>query len=149
MVFSWLSNVFVQSVGLKQWEFLDCTSCQRFEYRALESRTTLSSIQGRKKSQKSVCNRVEKRKPEYHKKLTFLTVNVFNTKVLIWNIVFTSPTGDGTAISTWLSEPREGPAVCSTKAVPSFLSYFKTLSIRPAPGIEPATSRSAVKRSTY
>ena len=33
------------------------------------------------------------------------------------------------------------------KVVPSFLSYFKTLSIGPAPGIEPATSRSAVKRS--
>ena len=35
-----------------------------------------------------------------------------------------------------------------TKRVPSFLSYFKTLSISPAPGIEPATSRSAFKRST-
>ena len=32
--------------------------------------------------------------------------------------------------------------------VPLFLSYFKTLSIGLAPGIEPATSRSAVKRST-
>ena len=28
-----------------------------------------------------------------------------------------------------------------------FLSYFKTLSIGPAPGIEPATCRSAVKHS--
>ena len=34
------------------------------------------------------------------------------------------------------------------KRVPSFLSYFKTLSIGPSPGIEPATSRSAVKRSS-
>ena len=34
------------------------------------------------------------------------------------------------------------------KRVPSFLSYFKTLSIGPPPGIEPATSRSPVKRST-
>ena len=49
---------------------------------------------------------------------------------------------------TWSSEPREGPAACRAKAVPSFLSYFKTLSIGPAPGIEPATSRSAVKHST-
>ena len=49
---------------------------------------------------------------------------------------------------TWSSEPREGPAACRAKEVPSFLSYFKTLSIGPAPGIEPATSRSAVKRST-
>jgi len=34
------------------------------------------------------------------------------------------------------------------KGSASFLSYFKTRSIDPAPGIEPATSRSAVKRST-
>ena len=36
----------------------------------------------------------------------------------------------------------------SVKGVPSFLSYFKTLSIGPAPKIEPATSRSAAKSST-
>ena len=48
----------------------------------------------------------------------------------------------------WSSEPREGLAICRAKAVPSFLSHFKTLSIDPAPGIEPATSRAAVKRST-
>ena len=79
----------------------------------------------------------------------FVSVNVFRTKVLIGDTIFTSSTGDGTAISTWSSEPREGPTVCSAKAVSSFLSYFKTLSIGPAPGIEPATSRFAVKRSTY
>jgi len=49
---------------------------------------------------------------------------------------------------TWPSERREGLAVCRAKAVPSFLIYFKTLSIGPVPGIEPANSRSAVKRST-
>ena len=43
---------------------------------------------------------------------------------------------------------REGLAGCSAKEGPSFLSHFKTLSVGPAPGIEPATSRSAVKRST-
>ena len=48
----------------------------------------------------------------------------------------------------WPSESGEGQAICRTKAVSSFLSYFKTLSIGPAPGIEPATSRSAVKHST-
>ena len=69
-------------------------------------------------------------------------------KVLIGDTIFTSPTGDGTAISTWSSEPREGPAVCNAKALPSFLSHFKTLSIGPALGIEPMTSGSAVKRST-
>ena len=46
------------------------------------------------------------------------------------------------------SERREGLAVCRAKAVPSFLIYFKTLSIGPVPRIEPANSRSAVKRST-
>ena len=45
---------------------------------------------------------------------------------------------------TWSPEPREGQAVGSAKGVSSFLSYFKILSIGPAPGIEPATSRSAV-----
>ena len=49
---------------------------------------------------------------------------------------------------TWSSEPCKGSAACREKEVLSFLSYFKTLSIGPAPGIEPATSRSAVKRST-
>ena len=47
---------------------------------------------------------------------------------------------------TWSSEPREGLGACTAKGVPSFLSYFKTLSIELAPEIEPATSRSAVKR---
>ena len=44
----------------------------------------------------------------------------------------------------WSFEPREGLAACSAKGVPSFLSYFKTLSIGPVLGIEPATSRSVV-----
>ena len=71
----------------------------------------------------------------------YLSVKVFSTKVLIRENIFTSPTGDGTAI-------LRGLAACSVKEVPWFLSYFKTLSIGPAPGIEPATSRSAVKRFT-
>ena len=37
-----------------------------------------------------------------------------------------------------------GSSLLQYKEVPSFLSYFKTLSIGPALGIEPATSRSAV-----
>ena len=74
--------------------------------------------------------------------------SIFSTKVPTGDTNFTSPTGDGTAIWTWSSEPREGLAACSAKEVPSFLSYFKALSIGSAPGIEPATSRSAVERST-
>ena len=47
---------------------------------------------------------------------------------------------------SWSSEPREGLATCSAKREPSFVSYFKTLSIGPVPGFEPATSLSAVTR---
>ena len=41
--------------------------------------------------------------------------------------------------------PPFGLTVCSAKGVPSFLSYFKTLSLGPTPGVEPATFRSTVK----
>ena len=81
-----------------------------------------------------------------------LSVNVFSWKVLIdklGNLLFLSPTRDKkTRHFTLASEPREGLAICRAKVVPSFLSYLKTLRIGPVPGIEPATSRSAVKRST-
>ena len=40
---------------------------------------------------------------------------------------------------SWSSELREGPATSSAKGVPSFLSYFKTLSDGPAPGIKPTS----------
>ena len=45
---------------------------------------------------------------------------------------------------TWSSEPREGGLAAYT----ANSQYFKTLSIGPAPGNEPATSRPAVKHST-
>ena len=50
---------------------------------------------------------------------------------------------------SWSSEPRDALAICWAKVVPPFLSNFKwkTLSVGPVPGIEPTTSRSAVKRS--
>ena len=66
----------------------------------------------------------------------YLSVNVFSTKVLVEDRHF-----------TWSSEPRESLVICRAKRVPSFLRYFKTLSIGPVSGIEPATSRSAVKRT--
>ena len=49
---------------------------------------------------------------------------------------------------TCSSEPPQVLAAYIARGVPSFLSYFKTLSIGPAPGIEPRNSRSSVKRST-
>ena len=75
-------------------------------------------------------------------------MSVFSTKVLIGDIIFTFRPGDGTAIRC-SSKPGEGLAICRAKEVASFLSHFKTLSVGQIPGIEPATSRSAVKRSTY
>ena len=49
---------------------------------------------------------------------------------------------------TWSCKLREGLAICRAKGVPLFLSHFKTLSVGPVLRIEPATTRSAVKRST-
>ena len=46
---------------------------------------------------------------------------------------------------TWSSQQQEGLPVCRAKEVPLFLGYFRTLSISPVPGIEPTTSRSAVR----
>ena len=47
-----------------------------------------------------------------------------------------------------LSGPCQGSAVYRAKEVPSFLKYFKTLSMGPPSlGIEPTTFRSAVRRS--
>ena len=46
------------------------------------------------------------------------------------------------------SELCEGLVACSAKGVPPILSYFDTLSIDPALGIEPVTSCFAVKSST-
>ena len=74
----------------------------------------------------------------------YLSVNVFSTKVLIGDTIFYVSNWRRDRHFTWSSEPREGLACCSAKGVPSFLGYFKTLSIGPAPGIEPATSRFAV-----
>ena len=48
----------------------------------------------------------------------------------------------------WSSEPHEGLVICKAMAAPPFHSYFKTLSIVPAPEIGPVTSHSAVKDST-
>ena len=79
--------------------------------------------------------------------LIILCVNVFSTKVLIEDTFYIFYRRRVRHFR-WSCESREGLAVCRAKAIPSFLSYFKNLSIGPAPGVEPATSCSAVKRST-
>ena len=65
-----------------------------------------------------------------------LNVNVFSTKVLRRGTIFTSPAGDRTAIlrGQRTTEPREGPAACSAKGVPSFLSYFQDPEYWSGPG---------------
>ena len=44
---------------------------------------------------------------------------------------------------TWSSERREGLAVCWAKAIPSFLSHFKTLCVVQVAGIEPLALQSS------
>jgi len=79
----------------------------------------------------------------------YLSVNVFYTKVLIrYTIFYVS------YLRSWTSILRGHPSHAKVQplavplGVPSFISHFKTLSNGPAPGIESATSRSAVKRFT-
>ena len=61
----------------------------------------------------------------------YLGVNVFNTKVLVDDHIFTSPTDDWTTISTQPYTPQESLVICGAKAVSSFLSYSRTLGIGP------------------
>ena len=55
------------------------------------------------------------------------SVNVFSTRVLIEGTVLTSPSGNGTCHFGESLERRERLAICRARAVPSFLSYYKTL----------------------
>ena len=70
------------------------------------------------------------------KKALYLSVNVFSTKVLLEDTIFTSPTGTGP------------PFYVVIQATQRFSIIFKTLSVGPVPGIEPLTSRSAVRCSS-
>ena len=69
-------------------------------------------------------------------KISFVTITVKSTKVLIGDTIFTSPNGRDRHF-TWSSEPREGLAACSAKEVPSFLSHF---SVRPWVIVRPRES---------
>ena len=61
---------------------------------------------------------------------------------------FTSPIAKSTSPrlsdSTFFARCK---AICRAKAVPSFLSHVKTLSVGVAPGIEPVASHAVVKHS--
>ena len=82
------------------------------------------------------------------KNALYLSVNVFSTKVLIGTLYFTSPNGDGTAILRGHPSHAKVQPPAGQRKYLHFSVIFKTLSIGPAAGIEPATSRSVVKRST-
>ena len=59
------------------------------------------------------------------KKALYLSLNVFSTKVLIGDTIFTSPTGDGTAILRGHpSHAKVRPAACRVKGAPSFSSVI-------------------------
>ena len=62
-------------------------------------------------------------------KALYLCSNVFSTKVVIGDSIFTSPTGDGTAILRG-HRPNHAKALpfCRTKAVPSLLGVSGVLS---------------------
>ena len=80
----------------------------------------------------------------FKKNALYLSVNVFSTKVLTGDTIFTS--GDGTAfLRDHPSHAKVSPLAVQTEYLKLFLSYLKTLSIGPAPGIKPATSHYAVK----
>ena len=79
-----------------------------------------------------------------------MSVNVFSTKVLMKDRILMSPTGDGSALLfTWSSEPHEGLVICRAKDVPSFVSYFKTLSIRSGPGDQTHDLTLCIQGSTH
>ena len=84
------------------------------------------------------------KKKKEKKNALYVSVNVFSTKVLTGDTIFYVSNWRRDRHFTWSSEPHEGLACYSAKGVPSFRGYFKTLSIGPAPRIEPATSLSAV-----
>ena len=76
------------------------------------------------------------------KNALYLSVSALSTKVLIRDTIFTSPTGDGTAILH--GHPRSSNL--QGKGSTFISQTYKTLSVGPVPGIKPATSRSAVRR---
>ena len=78
-----------------------------------------------------------------------MSIIVLNTKVLIQVSIFTSADPPTTHPPfTWSFEPREGLADFRVKAIPSSISYFKTLKKGPVRGIQPTSSRFEDKRYT-
>ena len=74
---------------------------------------------------------VRDKKRKQKKKRKALNLNVFSTKLITGDTIFTSTTA---ILRGHACEPRKGLAICSrAKVIPSFLSHFKILSIGPTP----------------
>ena len=70
-------------------------------------------------------------------------------KYFLRTLFLLAPTGDRNIILLqWSSTPCEHLAVCRTKTVPLFLSYFKTLSIGPFPGSKATISCSTLEHGS-
>ena len=70
------------------------------------------------------------------------------TKVLIGDTIFTSPTGDWTVILRGNPSHAKVSPLAVQKEYLHFSVILRPWALVPVPGIEPATSRSAVTRST-
>ena len=78
-----------------------------------------------------------------------MSVDVFSTKVLIRDTIFLRFLLETGPPSYVVIRATRRSTLCGAKEVPSFLSYFKTLSTDwSGPGFESTTSRSAVLCST-
>ena len=64
-------------------------------------------------------------------------------------LILTSPNGDGTAILRGHPSHAKVQPPAGQRKYLHFLVIFKTLSIGPAPGIEPATSRLTLSKMKY
>ena len=143
------------------WRHLNCSWCHpTLHVKKKKIRLWGSSVNQAIKNYNKSFNRSTKFK--YNNKLTFSLEHCFILKIA--NIALylngTSFRGkylsrtlflclrlheDETNIYTLSSKPHKGLAICRAKAVSSFLSYFKTLSIGLVPRVEPRTSRTSVK----
>ena len=68
------------------------------------------------------------------KKMHFIWVSMYLAGKSNWGHFFYVSLWRRNRHFKWTSEPHEGLPVCRAKKVPSFLRYFNTLSIAPAPG---------------
>ena len=94
-----------------------------------ERRQTTSSLERRYISLTVFYNWGKKKKYKERNSHAFKKRNERVLLIEDFLLLLLDPTGDATAILTLSSKPREGLAVCRARAVLSFLSYFKTLTM--------------------